>query len=48
MSIEIAYKNGMLPRATFELALEDVRSLLDVESIPGPMLKKIKEALEDG
>jgi hypothetical protein len=28
MSIEIAYKNGMLPRTTFEFALEDVRSLL--------------------
>jgi hypothetical protein len=28
MGIEIAYKNGMLPRATFELALDDVRIVL--------------------
>ena len=28
MSIEIAYKNGLLPRATFELAIEDVPSIL--------------------
>lgn len=29
MSIEIAYSNGMLPRETFDLALEDVRGVLN-------------------
>lgn len=40
MSIEIAYENGMLPRATFEVALDDVRGVLQDYPALQPLVRE--------
>ena len=40
-SIEIAYENGMLPRATFDLALDDVRIVLQYYPAPRPVAREV-------
>jgi hypothetical protein len=41
MAIEIAYENGMLPRATFDLALDDVRFVLQYYPAIRPLAREI-------
>ena len=41
MAIEIAYENGMLPRATFDLALDDVRLVLQYYPALRPLAREI-------
>ena len=41
MAIEIAYENGMLPRATFDLALDDVRIVLQYYPAIRPLAREV-------
>ncbi len=41
MSIERAYENGMLPRATFEVALDDVRGVFQEHPALRPLVRKM-------